>query len=207
MNKKKIIIIDSKIGNVGSISRAVDNVGFESKISNDLKEIEKASHVILPGVGSFDEGMKKINYFGIYDLILELAKVKQRPFLGICLGMQLLASDGFENGKKTVGLDLIPGSVKRIKTSKEFKLPHIGWNEIVFSKNNSIFKDIPDKSDFYFIHSYKFICQNIENEIAKTKYCENFSSIIKKDNIIGVQFHPEKSLDLGLKLIKNFLNT
>ena len=205
MNNKNIVIIDSDIGNVGSLKRAVDHFGYNAVISKNFKEISKASHLILPGVGSFDEGMKKIKENQISEILNEMVKINQIPLLGICLGMQLLASAGFENNKKTQGLNLIPGTVKKIEITGNFKLPHIGWNEVFFKKNNIIFNNIPNNSDFYFIHSYKFMCEDKLNEIAISNFCENFTSAVIKNNIYGVQFHPEKSLKLGIELIKNFL--
>lgn len=206
MNNKKIVIIDLEIGNIGSVKRAFENFGLNPKIEKKLSDINQITHLVLPGVGSFDQGMEKINKNKIKEKIIELATVNKIPILGICLGMQLLASVGFENNKKTYGLNLIPGKVEKIKISGDNKLPHIGWNEVKYIKENTLFNNIPSSSNFYFVHSFKLICENNENEIARTKYCESFCSAINHKNLYGVQFHPEKSLDTGLQIIKNFSN-
>tara|TARA_B110000027_G_scaffold133334_1_gene161545 strand:+ start:1447 stop:2070 length:624 start_codon:yes stop_codon:yes gene_type:complete len=205
LNNKKIVIIDSNIGNVGSVKRAIHHFGYQAIISNKHEDINTASHLILPGVGSFDEGMKKIHDNQIADVLIEAATIKNTPVLGICLGMHLLATKGYENNKETNGLNIIPGLVKKLKKNSEFKLPHIGWNQIVIKEKNKIFKNILDNSDFYFIHSYEFICEDEENNIGISNYCSEFSSIINQNNVYGVQFHPEKSLEQGLQIIKNFL--
>ena len=205
MNNKKIVIIDSDIGNVGSVKRAVQHFGYHAVVSNKHEDINSASHLILPGVGSFDEGMKKIHDNQIADVLIEAATIKNIPMLGICLGMHLLATKGYENNKETNGLNIIPGIVKKLKKSSEFKLPHIGWNQIIIKKKRKIFKNVLDNSDFYFIHSYEFICEDELNNIGISNYCSEFTSIINQNNVYGVQFHPEKSLEQGLQIIKNFL--
>ena len=206
MNNKKIVIIDLDIGNVGSVKRAFENFGLIPKVEKKLKNIKDITHLVLPGVGSFDEGMKRININNLKEHIMEMAIVRKIPILGICLGMQLLASVGNENEKKTEGLNLIPGNVEKLEINENFKLPHIGWNSVIHEKNNVLFDLIPNLTDFYFIHSYKFVCKNIKNQIAKSDYCESFTSAINHENIYGVQFHPEKSLNAGLQIIKNFSN-
>ena len=205
MNNKKIIIIDLEIGNVGSVKRAIHYFGYQAIVSNRHEDINSATHLILPGVGSFDEGMKKIHANRIKEILVEMVKIKNIPILGICLGMQLFATKGYENNKETNGLNIIPGLVKKLKNNTEFKLPHIGWNNVVFKKKNKIFKNILDNSDFYYIHSYEFICQDEVSIIGISNYCNNFTSVVNQNNIYGVQFHPEKSLEQGLQIIKNFL--
>jgi len=205
LNNKKIVIIDSNIGNVGSVKRAINHFGYQAIISNKHEDIISASHLILPGVGSFDEGMKKIHDNQIADILIEAATIKSTPVLGICLGMHLLATKGYENNKETNGLNIIPGLVNKLKKSSEFKLPHIGWNQIKIKKKNKIFKNILDNTDFYFVHSYEFICEDELNNIGTSTYCSEFTSVINHKNVFGVQFHPEKSLDHGLQIIKNFL--
>ena len=200
-------ILDFEICNLTSVSSAVYNLGFEIKIikidqKDQLKEI---SHLIIPGVGSFSNISQE--YFRNKNFVSELNdyKKKGKPILGICLGMQFLITEGFENNKSK-GLNFIDGSVNLMKTdrSKEFNLPHVGWNEINILKNHEIFEGIRNNSNFYFVHSYQVMLENNEFLFAETKYLKKFPSIIIKDNVIGFQFHPEKSSKNGLKILENF---
>ena len=156
----------------------------------------------MPGQGSFHFGIQELKKFDLIDLIKDKVLVKKTPILGICLGMQLFADFGYEK-EKTNGLGFIKGSVKKIKT--ELKLPHIGWNEVKFLRKDKIFNEMENNKDFYFVHSYYFDCLDEEDKLATTNYNFVFPSIVRKDNVIGLQFHPEKSLKNGLKLIDNFL--
>ena len=200
-------ILDFEICNLTSVSSAVYNLGFEIKIikidqKDQLKEI---SHLIIPGVGSFSNISQE--YFRNKNFVSELNdyKKKGKPILGICLGMQFLITEGFENNKSK-GLNFIDGSVNLMKTdrSKEFNLPHVGWNEINILKNHEIFEGIRNNSNFYFVHSYQVMLENNDFLFAETKYLKKFPSIIIKDNVIGFQFHPEKSSKNGLKILENF---
>ena len=200
-------ILDFEICNLTSVSSAVYNLGFDIKIikidqKDQLKEI---SHLIIPGVGSFSNISQE--YFRNKNFVSELDdyKKKGKPILGICLGMQFLITEGFENNKSK-GLNFIDGSVNLMETdkSKEFNLPHVGWNEINILKNHEIFEGIKNNSNFYFVHSYQVMLENNEFLFAETKYLKKFPSIIIKDNVIGFQFHPEKSSKNGLKILENF---
>ena len=209
-SQKNILVIDYQIGNVSSVINAVKKLGYKVKLSNKKDDFNKASHLILPGVGSFEVGMANIIKLGIKDIIIDYVRNKKIPILGICLGMQLFATEGYENAKghenKTVtkGLNLIEGEVIKLKSKSE-KLPHIGWNTAYFKKKNQLNKDLEPNRDFYFVHSYFFKCKNDSEVLGTTNYGSTFTSIIKKNNIYGMQFHPEKSLDKGLTLLKNFL--
>ena len=203
--EKNVLVIDYQIGNVSSVINAIKSLGYNVNLSNEKNSFENATHLILPGVGSFEAGMSNINNLKLKDLITEKVKKNNTPILGICLGMQLLASEGYENNILTKGLDLIEGKVELINSLDE-KLPHIGWNSIEFKKKNELNFDLDEKNDFYFVHSYFFNCKNDTDVLATTCYGSNFPSIVQKKNIIGVQFHPEKSLEKGMKLLKNFLN-
>tara|TARA_B110000037_G_C17086434_1_gene492140 strand:+ start:925 stop:1542 length:618 start_codon:yes stop_codon:yes gene_type:complete len=200
----KIVIVDYSCGNIDSVNSAVSYHGFKATITRDPKIINNADKIILPGQGSFKIGVNNLKEYGIFDLLRSKALKDNTPILGICLGMQILATVGFENGQED-GLNLIPGSVKKMKETK-LKLPHIGWNEVKISKKNPIFKDIKDQTDFYFVHSYRFICEDNNDILTTTKYEDTFISSVCKKNIFGVQFHPEKSLVAGLQLIKNFIH-
>jgi len=202
----KVLVIDYGMGNTDSVLRAIEECGGEPVLSNSKSDFETASHIILPGVGAFQVGIKQIDDLGIKPILEEQVFKHRIPFLGICLGMQLLAEKGFENGE-TSGLGWIEGCVKKLeRTSNNQRIPHIGWNEVNFDKKTSIFEGIEPGHDFYFVHSYHFIVNNPSHIIATTPYCGGFVSAVKKDNIFGVQFHPEKSQKMGFAVLKNFLS-
>jgi len=201
-----VVIVDYDMGNTDSIFKAVELCGGKPTISRNKYDFENSSHIILPGVGSFSAAMENIQKYGI-DLILKEEVIEQNKFLlGICLGMQIMATFGHEGGT-TKGLNLIEGEVKILQPiDSSSRIPHIGWNEVIFKKNHPLFNEIKPATDFYFVHSYHFICKNENDSLAFTPYCGGFTSVTNKDNVYGVQFHPEKSQKYGLKLIKNFLN-
>ncbi|MBN1899482.1 MAG: imidazole glycerol phosphate synthase subunit HisH [Spirochaetes bacterium] len=200
-----VCIIDYGMSNLGSIKRALEECGAEAFVSGDPHDLTRCERIILPGVGSFADGMKNLIERGWVEPLKQEVLKNKIPLLGICLGMQLLARRGYEGGE-TQGLDLIPGEVRLLQpTSKNERIPHIGWNEIYRIKDNPLFNHIPDHDDFYFVHSYHFVPDDKENIITQTPYCGEFVSSIHLNNILGVQFHPEKSIPLGFQLLKNFL--
>lgn len=203
----KVLIIDYGMGNVGSVKRAIEECGVDNVvISHDYSDFNNCTHAILPGVGAFPDAMKNLEKFGLTDKIKSIAVEDKIPFLGICLGMQLLASTSTENADHQ-GLNLIPGSVELLIPHNKERVPHVGWNEVGFNKESEpILANIPNKSDFYFVHSYHFVPQNFEHILTHTPYCGQFVSMVKSQNIIGAQFHPEKSSTTGFQLLKNFLN-
>ena len=196
-------MVDYKTGNVDSVLKAISMANKTVELSDKKDVILSAKKIILPGQGSFDYGMEQLLNLDLVNIITEQVTLKKIPVLGICLGMQILADIGYENQKKTKGLGLIKGEVKKIPTN--LKLPHVGWNEVLIKKEDRIFSEIEDKKDFYFVHSYYFDCFNQEEVLSTTNYDFNFPSIVGRDNIYGFQFHPEKSLKNGLKLLNNFL--
>ena len=199
---KKILVLDYKTGNVDSVVKMVNMLGYDAIFSSDKEAFDKAKKIILPGQGSYNYAMQIKNNNILENL--EKNKEENISVLGICLGMQILGTIGVES-KKTRGLNLINGEVKMMKNSPN-KLPHIGWNTVKFlDEKEKLFENIQNEKDFYFIHSYYFLCDNKKNIIATTKYNEEFPSIVKNENIYGVQFHPEKSLKSGIKLFENFL--
>ena len=200
----KIVIVDYSCGNIDSVNSAITYHGFKGVVTRDPKIISNADKIILPGQGSFKIGVNNLKKYNLFDLIISKALNDNTPILGICLGMQVLATMGFENGKEN-GLNLIPGNIEKIKKTK-LKLPHIGWNEIKISKESPILKNIKNQTDFYFVHSYRFVCEDNDDILTTTKYEDTFVSSVCKRNIFGVQFHPEKSLTAGLQLIKNFID-
>ena len=206
MNNKNIAVINLNISNLGSITRALKKLNYKSIVTNEIKDLNNSSHIIFPGVGSFDKGVEKLKKHNLYDNLFNLIEIKKKPFLGICLGMQLLGSVGHENNKEEKGLDILKGNIEKIeKKNDKIKIPHVGWNEVNQIKKDKIFKNIKNNTDFYFIHSYHLKMVNKDYVISYTNHGNNFVSCVRKKNIYGVQFHPEKSLNNGLHLINNFL--
>ncbi len=200
-----VYIVDYGMGNIGSIKRAISACGFDSKIASTAQDIMVADKIILPGVGSFNKAMTEIRSRGLEAAIIRSALEDKIPTLGICLGMQILATEGQEHGK-TEGLNLIPGTVSHLQSQKkDIRVPHVGWNSVSYTLESPIFTNIPSNSDFYFVHSYYFKTQCEMHTIAQTQHGETFTCAVHKDNIYGTQFHPEKSQQYGLKLLKNFL--
>lgn len=198
-----ITVIDIKIGNVGSVVRALEKLKFPYQVTNDPEVINKSDKIILTGVGSFREASNRIKSSGIYDVVRLKVLNEKTPILGICLGMQLLASGGMEGGESE-GLGLIKGKVKYLRcSSMNMRLPHVGWNN-VHSGELSLFESIPENSHFYFVHSYELILEE-DIPVATCNYGVDFVAALQKDNIMGTQFHPEKSQTAGLALMRNFL--
>jgi|APSaa5957512535_1039671.scaffolds.fasta_scaffold12682_3 imidazole glycerol-phosphate synthase subunit HisH len=202
----KVVVIDYNMGNTDSVVRAIEKCDGNPILSNSKSDFTSASHIILPGVGAFKEGMENIKNLGLESILQEQVLKHKKPFLGICLGMQLLADKGFENGEFR-GLGWIEGDVKEFeKTDNDERIPHIGWNEVNFKEKKYLFENVISGKDMYFVHSYHFVCKKDINIIATTPYCGHFVSAVRKDNIFGVQFHPEKSQKNGFKILKNFLS-
>jgi imidazole glycerol-phosphate synthase subunit HisH len=201
-----ITIIDYGMGNLGSIKNMFKYIGVEAKIESDVNEIKNASKILLPGVGSYDTAMKKINESDLKEILNDKALKEQVPVLGICLGMQLLTKASEEGNIK--GLGWIDAKTLNFKNriDQKLKIPHMGWNTVNKSHASLITKgfDMLDDVRFYFVHSFFVKVENEENSILKTEYGIEFDSAIQKDNIYGAQFHPEKSHKFGIKLLENF---
>ena len=208
-----VSIVDYGTGNLNSVSKALEaaatkiNKKINIRISNKPKDILDSDKIILPGQGSYRQcalGVKNIS--GLWDSLNEFVLIKKKPIFGICVGMQLFSDQGFEE-EVTKGFGWIKGSVKKIKlNNKDLKLPHIGWNEIKIVKKNDLFFDIDNLSHFYFVHSYAFEAENINDVVCLTDYEKSVVAALLKENIFGTQFHPEKSQENGIKLLSNFLN-
>ena len=200
---KTIAVIDYNMGNLHSVAKALEKVASDFRISvtNDKQEILKAGAIIFPGVGAFGKGMKNLSRLGLIEVLKE--KINQgSPFLGICLGLQLLFTTSHEHGHYS-GLGVVEGEVVRFPQG--VKIPHMGWNQVSKIKEDIIFQDIPSDSYFYFVHSYYVKPQDENLTLGKTEYGIRFASAIRRENLYGVQFHPEKSQDIGLKLLSNFI--
>lgn len=192
------------MGNLRSVQKAFEKIGFYPTITHDHDRIKEASHIVLPGVGAFGDAMTNLNNLGLVELLNTQILEQKKPFLGICLGMQLLATKGYEFGEHK-GLGWIEDSEVVRFDETGLKIPHVGWNEINFHNPSILFKDIPDHSDFYFVHSYYFDAPKTY-VTAECNYGSSFICAIQKENIFATQFHPEKSQIHGLKIIKNFAN-
>lgn len=200
------LVVDYGMGNLGSVRRALEECGSGVFVSDNPADCDQADHIILPGVGAFADGMASLKSRGWIESLRTAVLENTIPLLGICLGMHLLADKGFEGGE-TAGLGLIPGEVRRLTAdSPETRIPHVGWNEVQHSCVHPLFTDIPSGADFYFVHSYHFASDNVEDALATTPYCGAFTSVIARGSAYGTQFHPEKSSRYGFQLIRNFLS-
>ena len=203
----KIALIDYGSGNLQSAYKALELAGSYKKskifLTSKSKDLLKIDKIVLPGVGTFADCMKGLKSLpGMIDTLNEIVLQKKKPFLGICVGMQLLASEGKEKGNHK-GLGWIAGKVIKIKKNKKKKVPHMGWNKVKVISKHPILKK--KKFESYFVHSYNFICRDKKNILATCDYQQNITAIIGKENIIGTQFHPEKSQKVGLEILKNFI--
>ena len=203
--KGKVVIVNYGMGNLQSVKKKVEQLYSNVLISSDPKEIADASKIILPGVGHFHNAMENIRSFNLLDTLNEKVLTQQTPTLGICLGMQLMASSS-EEGNAT-GLNWFDAETLKMEVndSLRFKIPHMGWNSASITKQSDLMKGIPDDSEFYFVHAYHVKAKNASDVLTSTTYESTFHSSIQRDNIFGVQFHPEKSHDSGLQLINNFI--
>lgn len=201
-----VAIVDYGMCNLDSVTRAVEECGGRPVVTDQAANLAKARAIILPGVGAFADAMRNIRGRRLDEILGEQVLVKQIPFLGICLGMQLLATTGFEGGR-TAGLGWIPGEVRRLTpTGEDTRIPHIGWNEVVAVRDSPLLKGIEHSGDFYFVHSYHLCVESDEHVVARTPYAGGFISVVQRDLIFGVQFHPEKSQRLGFRVLRNFLS-
>jgi glutamine amidotransferase len=201
----KVAIVDYGMCNLDSVARAVEECGGDPIVTDQARDLEVANRIILPGVGAFPDAMRNIKQRSLDAILHEQVIAKQIPFLGICLGMQLLAAKGWE-GHETAGLGWIEGEVHRLEpVGDDTRIPHIGWNEVIFTQCSSLFEGVSSNKDFYFVHSYHFCCAKEKDVLARTPYCGGFVSAVGRDLIFGVQFHPEKSQRLGFQVLKNFL--
>jgi glutamine amidotransferase len=201
-----IVVIDNDLGNIGSVLNMLKKIGARAIISKKPDDLLNASKLILPGVGSFDDGIKNLVRYDYISTLNKLVLDDKVPILGICLGMQLMTRRSEEGSLD--GLCWIDAEVKRfnfLKSDHHLKIPHMGWNEIKIEQKNSFFKNYKEKDRFYFVHSYHLVCHNLKNVLATTLHGYNFPSVIINENIIGTQFHPEKSHRYGMAFLKRFI--
>ena len=199
-----IAIIDYDAGNIKSVEKALISLGEEAVITRDKDEILAADHVILLGVGAFGDAMDKIRRYGLEEIIKEVV-AKGTPFLGICLGLQLL----FESSEETVGVEglgILKGKIVKIPDNQGLKVPHIGWNSLKFPNKGRLYEGIKEDSYVYFVHSYYLQAEDEDIVVATTEYATHIHASVEKSNVFACQFHPEKSSDVGLQILKNFIN-
>jgi len=200
-----VAIVDYGMCNLDSVARAVEECGGVAMVTGEATELGKADRIVLPGVGAFGDAMQNLRERSLDEALYDQVIRRRTPFLGICLGMQLLASKGWEGGEAE-GLGWIEGEVKRLEPfAEDTRIPHIGWNEVAYNDDSCLFSKIPDRKDFYFVHSYHFCPKNSADILAETPYGRGFVSAVKRDSIFGVQFHPEKSQQAGFQVLRNFI--
>ncbi len=201
----RVMIVDYGAGNLNSVKRSLDILGAASTVSSDPKDIEMADKIILPGVGHFGRAMSSLQQLELLDPLHQAVIVKRKPILGICLGMELMAEKSAEGNAR--GLGWLDAEVVEFKISdkKRYKVPHMGWNRLRRKKDSRLLKNVDESSEFYFVHSYHLTIRDQSDLLSETHYGISFPSAIEKDNVFGVQYHPEKSHDAGIQVLKNFI--
>lgn len=202
----KIVIVDYKMGNLFSVKKKIEKFNANAIISSDKDELHKADKFILPGVGHFKKAMNNLKELNLIETLEEEIIQKKKPILGICLGMQLMAK--FSEEGNVEGFGWFDAAIKKFEVANKikFKIPHMGWNTINQSKKSLLMKNIPENSEFYFVHSFYMKCNNKYDVLNETSYEKTFCSAVENDNVFGVQYHPEKSHDAGIQILKNFID-
>lgn len=202
----RVAIVDYHLCNVDSVKRAFETLGASAFITDVPGDLAEADRIVLPGVGAFPDAMRELQQRGLDDALAVNVLEEGAPFLGVCLGMQLLAGIGQEV-TETKGLGWLDASIGRLEaTDADPRIPHVGWNEVDPVRESPLFDGIPPGADFYFVHSFHMTCADAADVLATTPYCGGFTSVVQREHVFGVQFHPEKSQQWGLRLLKNFLS-
>ena len=200
-----VAIVDYDAGNIKSVEKALQYIGEHPVITRDVKEIKKADHVIVPGVGAFEDAMEKMNRYELTKVLQDVA-ASGTPIMGICLGLQLFFERSDESEHDVKGLSLLPGEIVRFPEKEGYKIPHMGWNSLKINPNSKLLKGIPEDVYVYFVHSYYLKAKHNEDVAAPTDYIVPVHAAVEHDNIFATQFHPEKSGDVGLEILKNFVS-
>ena len=198
-----IVVVDYGMGNLRSVSKALEHAGTKVKVSDRPEDLKEAKGIVLPGVGAFRDAVRNLKERGLWEGIIEEVN-RGKPFLGICLGLQLLFERSYEFGE-TEGFGFVKGEVVKFELPKEFKIPHMGWNQVYKKKESSLLTGIKEGEFFYFVHSYFVKPEEKSSVLTTTDYGIEFTSAVERENVFGVQFHPEKSQRAGLKLLENFI--
>jgi len=199
-----VAVVDYGVGNIGSISRALTVCGAKPLLTDREEDFKVADACVLPGVGAFGDAIGLLRKRNLDKILEDQIIAYDIPILGVCLGMQLLATTGLEYGEHK-GLGWIPGTVRPLRPVQGERIPHVGWNNVDYEAANPLLADIPPGEDFYFVHSFHFAPDDPADAVATTPYCGEFVSVVNRGNVYGTQFHPEKSQAIGLKLLKNFI--
>jgi glutamine amidotransferase len=203
---ERVAIVDYHLCNVDSVKRAFESLGASAFITDIPGDLAQADRIVLPGVGAFPDAMHNLRDRGLDDALVLNVLEDGAPFLGVCLGMQLLATIGREV-TEAKGLGWFDASIARLEpTDADPRVPHVGWNEVDPVRESPLFAGIPPGADFYFVHSFHMTCADDSDVLATTPYCGGFTSVVQREHVFGVQFHPEKSQQWGLRLLKNFLS-
>ncbi len=197
-----ITVVDYGMGNLRSVAKALEKVGFDVKVSSEAKDIKDAKGIVVPGVGAFGDAIHNLDRFGLLDEVVKVIK-EGKPYLGICLGLQILFEYGYEFGEHE-GLGILKGKVIRFENKEGYKVPHMGWNQVWIKQKEGLFSGIQEGEYFYFVHSFYAVPSEEKDIASTTDYSVEFCSAVQKDNVWAVQFHPEKSQKAGLKLLENF---
>lgn len=201
-----IAIVDYGMGNVRSLSNAFEYLGEDVVVTDDSAVMDDADRIVLPGVGSFGDAMQAMRERGVIPMLNRQVHEFRKPLLGICLGMQLVAKESVEHGRHE-GLGWMDARIERLAPAAPLKVPHVGWNSLDFPEQDWLFEGIRQKeANFYFVHSFHMVCANPQDRLATTDYGGDVTAVVRRDNIVVMQFHPEKSQDNGLRLLQNWVN-
>lgn len=200
-----IAVVDYDAGNIKSVEKALQHIGAECVLTRDIDIIRAADKLIVPGVGAFEDAMKRMTQYHLTDVLREAAG-KGTPIMGICLGLQLFFQRSDESEHNVEGLGLLPGEIVRFPEEDGFKIPHMGWNSLTVNPSSRLLKGIPEETYVYFVHSYYLKAKNPEDVAATTDYIVKVHAAVEHDNIFATQFHPEKSGEVGLQILRNFVD-